>query len=183
MAKDVKSMEDLFLEEIRDLLDAEKQITKALPKLAKAATSEELRTAFNEHLEQTRGHIDRLERIFSDIGAKSGGVKCKGMEGLLKEGEDMISQTEEGMVRDAGLISAAQRVEHYEMAGYGSARTYAQLLGRDSAATLLEDTLDEEKETDERLTEIAETMVNQQAMTESRGSAMHTGSAGGFSGS
>lgn len=167
MAKDVKTMEDLFLEEIRDLLDAEKQITKALPKLAKAATSEELSSAFIEHLEQTRGHIDRLERIFSEIGAQSGGVKCKGMEGVLKEGDEMVSLTEPGMVRDAGLIAAAQRVEHYEMAGYGSARTFAQLLGRDEAADLLEQTLDEEKETDELLTSIAESMVNRRAMTES----------------
>ncbi len=146
MAKDVKTMEDLFLEEIRDLLDAEKQITKALSKMAKAATSEELSEGFTEHLEQTRGHIERLERIFSDIGAKSGGVKCTGMEGLLKEGDEMIRLTEAGMVRDAGLIAAAQRVEHYEMAGYGSARTFAQLLGRTEAADLLEETLEEEKE-------------------------------------
>jgi ferritin-like metal-binding protein YciE len=169
MAKDVKTMEDLFLEEIRDLLDAEKQITKALPKMAKAATSTELSSAFNEHLEQTRGHIERLERIFSEIGVKSGGVKCDGMEGLLKEGEDMIDLTDAGMVRDAGLIASAQRVEHYEMAGYGSARTFAQLLGRNEAADLLDETLDEEKETDERLSEIAESMVNQRALSESGG--------------
>jgi ferritin-like metal-binding protein YciE len=124
MAKDVKTMEDLFLEEIRDLLDAEKQIIKALPKMVKATTSEELGAAFTEHLEQTRGHVERLERIFSEIGAKSGGVKCKGMEGLLKEGDEMVSLTSPGTVRDAGLIAAAQRVEHYEMAGYGSARRY-----------------------------------------------------------
>jgi ferritin-like metal-binding protein YciE len=178
MAKDVKTMEDLFLEEIRDLLDAEKQITKALPKMAKAATSEELSSAFTEHLEQTRGHIDRLERIFSGIGAKSGGVKCKGMEGLLKEGDEMVSLTEAGMVRDAGLIAAAQRVEHYEMAGYGSARTFAQLLGRTEAADLLEETLEEEKETDENLSTIAESMVNGSAMAESRESGARTGSAG-----
>jgi ferritin-like metal-binding protein YciE len=181
MAKDVKTMEDLFLEEIRDLLDAEKQITKALPKMAKAATSEELSSAFTEHLEQTRGHIDRLERIFSEIGAKSGGVKCKGMEGLLKEGDEMVALTEPGMVRDAGLIAAAQRVEHYEMAGYGSARTFAQLLGRDTSADLLQDTLDEEKETDENLTMIAETMVNSRALTETA-SGSRTGTAGSGSG-
>ena len=166
MATDVKTMEDLFLEEIRDLMDAEKQITKALPKMAKAATSEDLSAAFNEHLEQTRGHIDRLERIFTELGVKSGGAKCKGMEGLLKEGDEMVDMTDAGLVRDAGLISAAQRVEHYEMAGYGSARTFAQLLGRTEAADLLEETLDEEKETDERLTEIAESMVNERALAE-----------------
>jgi ferritin-like metal-binding protein YciE len=182
MAKDVKTMEDLFLEEIRDLYDAEKQIVKALPKLAKAATSEELSTAFTEHLEQTRGQIDRLERIFSEIGAKSGGVKCKGMEGLLKEGDEMVSLTEPGLIRDAGLIAAAQRVEHYEMAGYGSARTFAQLLKRDDAADLLDETLEEEREADVRLTEIAESMVNQRAMAESRGSDALTGTAGSGSG-
>jgi len=182
MAKDVKTMEDLFLEEIRDLLDAEKQITKALPKMAKAATSQELADGFDEHLEQTRGHIERLEQIFSEMGAKSGGVKCAGMEGLLKEGEEMISLTAAGSVRDAGLIAAAQRVEHYEMAGYGAARTFAQLLGRDEAAELLQETLDEEKETDEKLTEIAESMVNERALSESRGSGGRTGRAGSGTG-
>ena len=168
MTKEVKTMEDLFLEEIRDLYDAEKQITKALPKMAKAATTQELSAGFNEHLEQTRGHIERLEQIFTELGVKSGGVKCKGMEGLLKEGDEMVSLTNPGMVRDAGLIAAAQRVEHYEMAGYGSARTFAQLLGRNAAADLLEQTLDEEKETDEKLTEIAESMVNQRALSATR---------------
>lgn len=179
MAKDVKTMEDLFLEEIRDLLDAEKQITKALPKMAKAAKSPELSAAFNDHLEETRGHVERLERIFSDIGAKSGGVKCKGMEGLLKEGDDMVRLTDPGTVRDAGLISAAQRVEHYEMAGYGSARTFAQLLGRDQAADLLDQTLDEEKAADEKLTDIAESMVNQRALAEGGTVDTRTGGAGG----
>jgi len=174
-------MEDLFLEEIRDLMDAEKQITKALPKMAKATDSEELSAAFTEHLEQTRGHIERLERIFSEIGAKSGGVKCKGMEGLLKEGDEMVSLTQPGPVRDAGLIAAAQRVEHYEMAGYGCARTFAQLLGRTEAADLLEETLEEERETDENLTSIAENMVNSRAMSEG-GSDMRTGTAARGSG-
>jgi len=182
MAKDVKTMEDLFLEEIRDLLDAEKQIIKALPKMVKAATSEELIEGFEEHLEQTRGHVERLEQIFSEMGLKSGGVKCAGMEGVLKEGEEMISQTEAGPVRDAGLIAAAQRVEHYEMAGYGAARTFAQLLGREEAAELLQETLDEEKETDEKLTEIAESMINERALAESRESGERTGRAGGSSG-
>jgi ferritin-like metal-binding protein YciE len=170
-------MEDLFLEEIRDLYDAEKQLVKALPKMAKASTSEELRSAFNEHLEQTRGHVDRLDRIFTAIGAKSGGVKCAAMDGLVKEGEEMVSMTDEGMVRDAGLIAAAQRVEHYELAGYGSARTFAQHLGRNEAVQLLQETLDEEKETDERLTEIAESMVNERAAGES-GGRTRTGGAG-----
>jgi ferritin-like metal-binding protein YciE len=182
MAKDVKTMEDLFLEEIRDLMDAEKQITKALPKMAKATRSEELSAAFTDHLEQTRGHIERLERIFSEIGAKSGGVKCKGMEGLLKEGDEMVSLTDPGPVRDAGLIAAAQRVEHYEMAGYGSARTFALLLGRNDAANLLDETLEEERETDENLTTIAETMVNTRAMSEGDESGSRTGTAARGSG-
>ena len=183
MAKDVKTMEDLFLEEIRDLLDAEKQIVKALPKMAKATTSEELKSAFEDHLEQTRGHVERLERIFSAIGAKSGGVKCKGMEGLLKEGDEMVSHTDPGMVRDAGLIAAAQRVEHYEMAGYGSARTFAQLLGRTDASELLDETLDEEKEADQLLTEIAESMINERAVAEGGATGTNrTGKAGGGSG-
>jgi ferritin-like metal-binding protein YciE len=147
--------------------------------MARAATSEELKDAFEDHLEQTRGHVDRLERIFTAIGAKSGGVKCKAMEGLLKEGDEMVNITDPGTVRDAGLIAAAQRVEHYEMAGYGSARTFAQLLGRTEAADLLGRTLNEEKETDEHLTEIAESMVNQRAMAESGGSGPRTGTAGG----
>lgn len=176
MAKDVMTMEDLFIEELRDLMDAEKQIVKALPKMVDAATSSELKSALTEHLEVTRGHVDRLERIFTAIGVKSGGVKCDGMNGLIKEGDEMVKQTDEGNVRDAGLIAAAQRVEHYEMAGYGSARTFAQLLGRDEAADLLEETLDEEKEADQKLTEIAETMVNQRALSESGG---QTGRAGG----
>jgi ferritin-like metal-binding protein YciE len=178
MAKDVKTMEDLFLEEIRDLMDAEKQITKALPKITRACTSLELKNAFEDHLEQTRGQVDRLELIFSSLGAKTGGIKCKAMEGLLKEGDDMVRITEPGAVRDAGLIAAAQRVEHYEIAGYGSARTFAKLLGRQEAADLLDQTLGEEKEADERLTGIAESMVNQKAAAVSGVPGMRSGAAG-----
>ena len=177
MAKDVKTMEDLFIEEIRDLMDAEKQIVKALPKMVDAASTPELSDAFNEHLEVTRGHVDRLERIFNVIGVKSGGVKCDGMSGLLKEGEEMIKLTDAGPVRDAGLIAAAQRVEHYEMAGYGSARTFARLLGRDDEARLLEDTLEEEKDADAKLTELAESMVNQRALGQTEST--RAGRAGG----
>ena len=161
MAKDVKTMEDLFLEEIRDLMDAEKQIYKALPRMAKAATLPELIGVFNEHWEQTREHVDRLDRIFSEIGARSGGMKCVSMTGLLKEGDDIVRLTDPGLVRDAGLIAAAQRVEHFEMAGYGSASTFAQLLGRTNVAGLLDQTLNEEKEADDRLSEISESMVSQ----------------------
>ena len=175
------SLQKAFIDELRDAYDAEKQLIKALPKMAKAAQSEELSAAFTEHLEQTRGHIDRLEQIFTEIGAKSGGVKCKGMEGLLKEGDEMVTLTDPGPVRDAGLIGAAQRVEHYEMAGYGAARTFAQLLGRTGAADLLQQTLDEEKETDLNLTEIAESMINEKALAAGE-SGTRTGAARGSSG-
>ncbi len=157
------SMQDLFLEQIRDLYSAETQIVKALPKMVEAASNEELRAGFQEHLAQTENHVSRLESIFTRLGQKSSGDKCKGMEGLLKEGDEMISNTDAGAVRDAGLIASAQRVEHYEMAGYGSAREFARQLGNEEAVRLLEETLDEEKETDERLTEIAMAMVNDQA--------------------
>ena len=124
-----KTLEDLFLDEIRDLYDAEKQLTKALPKMAKAAVSEELRAAFEEHLQQTQEHVQRLEQVFEAMGEKASGKKCAAMAGLIKEGDEMASDTEGTPVRDAGLIAAAQKVEHYEISGYGSARTHAQLLG------------------------------------------------------
>jgi ferritin-like metal-binding protein YciE len=178
MAKDVRTMKDLFLEEIRDLYDGERQITKALPKMAKASSAQALQSAFNDHLEQTRGHVERLERIFTSLDAKSGGVKCKAMEGLLREGDDMVSATDPGNVRDAGLIAAAQRVEHYEMAAYGSARAFAELLGQSDAAKLLGETLAEEKEADRLLNEIAETTINRNAAAESGAT---TGRAGGGS--
>ena len=159
----IQSMKDLFLEQIRDLYSGETQIVKALPKMMEAASNQELREGFAEHLEQTQTHVARLEDIFTRLEEKPGGVKCVGMEGVLKEGEEMIDSTETGSVRDAGLIAAAQRVEHYEMAGYGSAREFARQLGDMSAVQLLEETLEEEKETDERLTEIAMSMVNDEA--------------------
>jgi len=167
----IATMDELFVEEIRDLYDAEKQLTKALPKMAKAARSEELRSAFEQHLEQTEGHVQRLEQIFEEIGEKAAGKKCVAMTGLIKEGEEVASEIPESAVRDAGLIAAAQKVEHYEMAGYGSARTHAQSLGKDNAARLLEETLEEEKETDELLTELAENSINTEAI--SAGSASH----------
>ena len=144
MAK-VTTMEELFLDEIRDLYDAEKQLTKALPEMAKAATSEELRNAFEEHLEQTKNQVQRLERIFEGLGEKGTGKKCAAMAGLIKEGDEMASNSEETAVRDAGLIVAAQKVEHYEISGYGSARTHADLLGNAEAVRLLQETLEEEK--------------------------------------
>lgn len=154
------SLEDLFHEQLRDMLDAEKQLLKALPKMAKAAAAEELRQAFEEHLDQTRGHVERLERVFESIGKKARGKTCEAMEGMVEEGADIIDADAEPMVCDAGLIAAAQRVEHYEMAAYGCLRTWAQQLNHSEAAELLEQTLNEEKETDQKLTQLAGSLVN-----------------------
>ncbi len=151
-----ESLQDLYLEQLKDLYDAENQLIKALPKMAKAASSPELRNAFEEHLEQTKEHAQRLETIFEGMGEKAKGQKCKAMEGLVKEGSEVIEENMTEGVKDAALIAAAQRVEHYEMAGYGCVRTYANLLGDSEAANLLEKTLQEEKEADELLGGIAE---------------------------
>jgi ferritin-like metal-binding protein YciE len=158
----VESIQDLFIEELKDLYSAEKQITKALPKMAKVASSNELRQAFESHLEETTGHVDRLEQIFEILGKSSRGKTCEGMKGLLSEGAELIDKIDKGDVLDAGLISAAQRVEHYEISGYGSVRAYAELLGDSQVADLLQATLDEEKAADEKLTQISKT-VNTQA--------------------
>ena len=157
-------LKHLYLEELKDLYSAESQMVKALPKMAKAATSEELRAGFEEHLEQTRGHVTRLEEIFKALGEIPKGKKCKGMEGLIKEGSEMIAEDLASEELDAGLISAAQRVEHYEIAGYGCVSTYAKLLGEDAAESLLRQTLEEEKETDEKLTDLASS-INLEAAT------------------
>jgi len=154
------SLEDLFHEQLRDMFDMEKQLVKALPKMAKGATAEELRHAFEEHLDQTRGHLERLEQVFELIGRKARGKSCVAMEGLIEEGEDILDADGDPMVIDAGLIAAAQRVEHYEMAGYGCLHTWARQMGNHKAAQLLEKTLNEEKETDQKLTDIAENLVN-----------------------
>ncbi len=151
----VGTMEELFIDELKDLYSAEKQITKALPKLVKGATSEELKQAFADHLEETMGQIERLNKAFEILGKKPTGKTCVGMKGVLEEGSEMLEETEKGEVRDAGLISAAQRVEHYEMAGYGSARDFAKLLGMSDIAALLEETLAEEKAADKKLTGIS----------------------------
>ncbi|MBV9574159.1 MAG: ferritin-like domain-containing protein [Acidobacteriales bacterium] len=150
------SLRELYIEQLRDLYSAENQLIKALPKMAEAATSDELRSGFEEHLEQTREHAQRLETIFESLGEKPSGEKCKGMEGLIKEGSEVIDGDFEEEVKDAGLIAAAQRVEHYEIAGYGCVRTYAELLEENEAVELLEETLEEEKETDQKLTQLAE---------------------------
>lgn len=152
--------EDLFHQGLQDLYDAEKQILQALPKMAEAASSEELTAAFQDHLEQTKEQVKRLEKVFKQIGEKPAAKTCEGMQGLIKEGEKMIAEMPKSAVLDAGLIAAAQKVEHYEISGYGTARTMAEMLGQQDAAELLEETLDEEKATDESLTEIAESIMS-----------------------
>jgi ferritin-like metal-binding protein YciE len=159
----MENMQDLYIHELRDIHNAEKQILQALPKMAKAAKHQELRQAFEEHHRVTEEQVRRLETIFDDLGQKPGGKKCKGMEGLIEEGEEVLKEDADPDVRDAALIAAAQRVEHYEIAAYGTARTYAQQLGFSNHAELLQRTLDEEGETDEKLTKLAEGRVNREA--------------------
>ena len=158
------SMSDLFVEQLKDLYDAEQQLTEALPKMAEAATSSALKKAFSSHLEETKGHVTRLEKAFSILGLDAERQTCKAMKGLIAEGSDVISAKGEKAVKDAALIAAAQRVEHYEMAGYGTARTFAEQLGLAKITNLLEDTLDEEKEADQKLTSIAVEKVNPKAL-------------------
>ena len=159
----LETLHDLLVSELRDLYSAENQIIKALPKMAKTASSEELQGAFEEHLEQTREQVTRLEKIAKQLDITLRGKKCKAIEGLIEEGKEMMSEDAEADVMDAALIAAAQKVEHYEMASYGCARTWARLLGEDEIADLLQTTLDEEGETDKRLTELAESRVNAEA--------------------
>jgi ferritin-like metal-binding protein YciE len=163
------SLQQLYVEQLKDLYNAETQLLKALPKMARAAKSEALREGFAQHLEQTRGHVQRLEQIFEAMRENPKGRKCAGMQGLVEEGEQVIEENTDSTALDAGLIAAAQRVEHYEIAGYGSVRTFAELLGESAAVDLLEETLNEEKETDERLTEIAKE-ANLEAMSGAAGS-------------
>jgi len=165
-----KGFTDLFELELKDLYSAEKQLTKALPKMAKASTNAELRQAFESHLEETEGHIKRLEQIFNQLDISYSRVeKCKAMEGLIEEGKEIMEEDLEPQVLDAALICAAQKVEHYEMAGYGCARTFAQQLGHEEIADVLQETLDEEGNADKKLTEIAESVVNQEADVSSVG--------------
>jgi len=156
----LNSLRDLLLEELRDLYNAEQQLTEALPKMAKAAKAPDLKAAFNHHLEQTKQHASRLEHIFAGMNEKAAGETCEAMKGLIKEGELIIKAEGDADVRDARLIGAAQRVEHYEMAGYGTARTLARRLGENEIASVLQQTLDEESEADKKLTAIAESHVN-----------------------
>jgi ferritin-like metal-binding protein YciE len=159
----VETIEELFIDELKDLYSAEKQITKSLPKLAKAATSPELRDAFEAHLKETFGQIERLEKAFEILGKSPRGKTCNGMKGVLEEGAEVLEETDKGSVRDAALISAAQRVEHYEMAGYGCVREYAKLLGQKEIAQLLDETLAEEKAADSKLGQVAK-QINPEAL-------------------
>jgi len=157
------TLESLLTDELKDLYSAENQLIKALPKMAKNANTDELRRAFEEHLEQTKEHAQRIERICEDMGVSPKGKKCVGMEGLIEEGKEIMTEAEDPGVLDAGMIGAAQKVEHYEIAGYGTASAHARQLGFNNAVKLLEKTLEEEKLTDEKLTKLAENRVNVQA--------------------
>jgi ferritin-like metal-binding protein YciE len=159
------SLRELYVEQLRDLYDAEHQIIKALPKMRDAAQAEELKDALNEHLDVTKEQANRLEQIFKNLGEKPKAEKCKGMQGVLEEGNDLVSGIKDENVRDAAIIASAQRVEHYEMAGYGTARTYAELLDQEDAKELLQQTLNEEEEADQVLTSLAED-INREAMSE-----------------
>jgi ferritin-like metal-binding protein YciE len=152
---ELESLRDLYIEELNDLYSAENQLVKALPKMAKAATAKALKNGFQKHLKQTKEHVNRLEKIFDGLGVSPGSKTCQAMKGLIAEGEEVISEDAEPDVKDAALIAAAQRVEHYEIAGYGCVRTYAQLLGNKRAAQSLQKTLDEEGATDKTLTTLA----------------------------
>ncbi|MBP8001064.1 MAG: ferritin-like domain-containing protein [Chloroflexi bacterium] len=166
----LNSLQELFVHELRDLYSAEQQLVSALPKMARAATTRGLQEAFTMHLEETRNHVSRLERVFNSLGTTSAGKECEAMKGLIKEGEEVINMKGDSTVKDAALIAAAQRVEHYEIAGYGTARTFADKLGFSDAADILQDTLDEEGSADKKLTSLAEgsmftTGINEKAMT------------------
>ena len=162
----LETLKTLYIDELRDLYNAENQLVKALPKMAKAASSEELQDAFEKHLEQTKSHVDRLEEVFEEIGEKPKGKTCKAMKGLIDEGSEILKEDGEESVIDAGIIVAAQKVEHYEIASYGRVRTFAQLLGKDRSADLLQRTLDEESEANEVLNKLAEDIVNPEALME-----------------
>ncbi len=158
------SLQNLFVHELQDLYSAEKQILDALPKMAQKASHPELRQAFERHHQQTEEQVQRLDQIFQAMDQQPGDHKCRGMEGLIEEGDEVMNEAEDDDTRDAGMIAAAQRVEHYEIAAYGTARTYARMLGNEDAARLLQQTLDEEGETDKQLTRLAEGRINPDAM-------------------
>lgn len=162
----IESLKALLEEELKDIYSAEKQLLKALPKMAKKATSEDLRAALEEHLEVTQGHVDRLEEVFEALGKPAKAKTCKAMQGLIEEGKEIMEEDADDAVMDAGIIAAAQKVEHYEIASYGTVRTWARLVGEEEAAELLQETLDEEGEADKKLTELAESVINPEADTD-----------------
>ncbi|MGH9739567.1 MAG: ferritin-like domain-containing protein [Candidatus Acidiferrales bacterium] len=157
MAK-TEGLRELYVDELRDLYDAEHRLIKALPKMAKAADSEELRSGFEHHLQQTKGHAQRLEQIFESMGEQAKAKKCKGIEGIVDESSELLGEDFKGAVKDAAIIASAQRVEHYEIAAYGSVRSFAEQLGETKAASLLQQTLNEEKETDAKLTQMSQSI-------------------------
>ena len=167
---EMNDLQDLMVENLKDLYSAETQLLKALPKVAKGADNEQLKSALTMHLKETEGHVQRLETIFKQLGEKPTGKKCKGMEGLIEENKEMLEEDAEPEVMDAGLIVGCQKVEHYEIAGYGSAVTFAKLLGNNEAARLLAQTLDEEERADKKLSEIAESSINVEAAEGNGGS-------------
>src|SRR5436189_2921757 len=173
---ELETLYDLYLHELRDLYSAEQQLIKALPKMSKAATNRQLSAGFNQHLQQTKEHARRLEQIFERLEESSRGPKCEGMEGLIAEGDEIAKEDAEDEVRDAGLIAAAQRVEHYEIAGYGCARTYAELLGDKKGAKYLDTTLREEAATDKKLTRLAKSVINLRAKKVPKKTASRNGS-------
>lgn len=152
----IDNLHNLFVDELRDIYSAEKMLVDALPRMVRAASTSDLQDAFNQHLEQTRRHVDRLDQIFNELGAQPTGVECKGMQGLIEEGNEVINSQGDSQVKDAALIGAAQRIEHYEIASYGTVRTYAKELGYDEARDTLQKTLDEEGQTNKKLTKLAE---------------------------
>jgi ferritin-like metal-binding protein YciE len=162
---ELNSLQDLYIAELKDLYDAENRILKALPQMAEAANSPDLRNAFEEHLQQTRGHVSRLEQVFQQLSTTPKGVKCKGIIGIIDEGEDKMDEDASPAVCDAALIASAQRVEHYEIAAYGTVRTFARRLGFQDQAQLLDQTLQEEGMTDKKLTSLAESYINESAKT------------------
>ncbi|MFL6529301.1 MAG: ferritin-like domain-containing protein [Chthoniobacterales bacterium] len=170
------SLKELLQEELKDIYSAEKQLLKALPKMAKNASSDELRSALEEHLEVTRGQVNRLEQVFESLGQPAKAKTCKAMQGLVEEANEIMEEDAEDAVMDAGIIAAAQKVEHYEIASYGTVRTWARLCGESEAAELLQETLDEEGEADKRLSQLAESFVNPEAES---GGGMNGGSSSG----
>lgn len=163
-SKTAEGLRDLFVDELKDIYWAEKALTKAIPKMIKKATSEDLINALEDHLEVTKGHVERCEKVFEMMGMPARAKKCEAMEGLTREAEEIMESTEEGVVRDAGIISAAQKVEHYEIASYGTLCAFAKTLGENDIANLLEQTLKEERQADDTLTRVAESSVNEEAM-------------------